>query len=129
MITPYSGKNLCEEKKIYNYRLSRARRVSENAFGILTQRWRIFNGPIYMSPDNIEMIVKASLVLHNYLQSFSSTIIENEIVESERSQSPESAQHLENNGFSVRDKFKDYFCTSGAVDWQRDFAMRGLELV
>lgn len=38
LLRPYPGKNLdCNEKRIYNYRICRARIVVENAFGILSQ--------------------------------------------------------------------------------------------
>ena len=54
-------------ERIFNYRLSRARHISENAFGILVQRWRLFNRRIALLPENVDLIVMACVVLHNFL--------------------------------------------------------------
>ena len=64
---PYPGKTLDEKKMIFNYRLSRARRIIENAFGILVSRWRIFNTRIPTSVETAESIIQAAVCLHNYL--------------------------------------------------------------
>lgn len=42
ILKPFSKRNLSTSERIFNYRLCRARRVSENAFGILVQRFRVF---------------------------------------------------------------------------------------
>lgn len=56
---------------IHNYRTLRARRIVENAFGILGARFRICRTQINMSPKNIESVVRATCVLHNYLMTTS----------------------------------------------------------
>jgi len=60
-----------ESKQIYtrNYRLKRARRVVENAFGVLAQKFRLFYGRIQLSPENADKVVLAVCVLHSYLRN------------------------------------------------------------
>lgn len=66
LLKPYSRSGtLTFEQKIFNYRLSRARRISENAFGILVAKFRIFEKPIPLSPEKIVKIVLACCALHN----------------------------------------------------------------
>jgi hypothetical protein len=50
LMKPLSHRTLKKEEAIYNYRLSRARRIVENAFGILSCRFRILLREINVSP-------------------------------------------------------------------------------
>ncbi len=63
-----------EDRAIFNYRLSRARRIIENAFGILASRWRIFRRPLIAEPGRAIIYTKAAIALHNYLRTTESSI-------------------------------------------------------
>jgi len=69
LLRPYPGRGgLTPEQDIYNYRLSRARRIIENIFGIIASQWRIYRKPIIASPENAKLMVQATVCLHNWLR-------------------------------------------------------------
>lgn len=72
MTKPYAQNGLTVEKRVYNYRHSRARRTSENLFGIIANRWRVFRTVLQLAPSFIESLVITALVLHNFLRKSSS---------------------------------------------------------
>ena len=57
LMRPFPGQGLDLEKKIYNYRLSCARRIVENAFGILSAKWRVLRSPIALAPSRADQLV------------------------------------------------------------------------
>ncbi len=66
---PYSRRNLEVDARIFNYRLSRARRVVENAFGILSNRWRCLLNTLQVRPQTAQHIVHACVCLHNLMRA------------------------------------------------------------
>ena len=67
LLRPYPGQGIPEEQRIFNYRLSRARRVIENVFCIFTVHWRVFMQPIQSTVEKTDRIVKVTICLHNFL--------------------------------------------------------------
>lgn len=64
--TAIKGKHLPVWKSMFNYRLSRARRSVENAFGILQSRFIILQGPIHGNRELVKSIILACIALHNF---------------------------------------------------------------
>jgi hypothetical protein len=133
IMRPYGGRELTEAKRIFNYRLSRARRVSENAFGILSNRWRIFHRKIMGEPCNVECYVKACCILHNYLAILNPINTSDEYMEaSPEVQSmfnltPTTARNFADSAQSIRDNFCNYFVSNiGELPWQYSIVRRGL---
>ncbi len=66
LMKPYSDNGrLSKEKLHFNYRLSRARMVIENAFGRLKGRWRCLLKQNEASLDQMNAIISTCCVLHN----------------------------------------------------------------
>ena len=68
----YARQGIPEDEAIFNYRMSRTRRVIENAFGTLAARWRILMQPIQAKVKKTELIVKSTICLHNFLRQTNS---------------------------------------------------------
>jgi hypothetical protein len=69
IMKPYPFKDQPAPNRIFNYRLSRARRIVENVFGIIANRFRVLRKPMIQNPTNTENIVLAVCVLHNFLMT------------------------------------------------------------
>nr|CAI5860796.1 unnamed protein product [Callosobruchus analis] len=100
------------EDRIFNYRLSRGRRIIENVFGIMAHRFRILLTIINLAPEKVQDITLACCALHNYLTT----------------EDPSSIQEYTDNNYvfnnrsrqsclDVREKFKEYFNNEGAETW------------
>jgi hypothetical protein len=64
---PYRNKYLNDNRRIFNYRLSCARRVVENAFGILVTKFGVLQKAINLESGKVKKIVLACCYLHNYV--------------------------------------------------------------
>ena len=72
LMKPFPQAGLDDEKRVYNYRHSRARRIPENLFGIIANRWRVFSSIILLPPETIEKLTMATLAIHNFLRQSTS---------------------------------------------------------
>lgn len=74
LMKPYPHRNAVGNEKVYNHRHSRARRIIENAFGILCARFRILMRPLELDVANAMEVVRACIALHNFLISSNNKI-------------------------------------------------------
>lgn len=127
---PYPGRNgLSIDQRIFNYRLSRARRMIESTFGILVSQWRIFRKPIIANVENVHKIIEACVCLHNFIRNMD---VDDENLDFECNDNYDTMNssggmrnigRLGSNTHSreavrVRDEFMMYFKEDGAVNWQ-----------
>eukprot|EP00794_Sanderia_malayensis_P001940 gene1940-2206_t len=136
IMKPFPFRQLVHEQQIFNYRLSRARRVVENAFGIMANRFRVLLTKIALEPKKAEKVVLAICCLHNMLieeQSSYGNALDTEIENHEVNKGSwhfdvplTELQKTKNRNFSLgakgqRKLLKQYFCSkSGLLPWQDD---------
>lgn len=136
-LKPYSQRDLTITRRIYNYRLSRARRLVENVFGILANRFRIFHTAINLKITNIDIVVLACCCLHNFLRRTCGVTYTNvEDLDMEDIEQGILLEGLRSNASNLLDlqigqnrniseeaklirlNFEEYFNQEGKVNWQ-----------
>lgn len=119
MLRPYAGRHLSLDKKIFNYRLSRARRCIECSFGILSNKWRILHRPLNTSVKFSEDIVKACCILHNFVRKRDGYNFQHTLnVVGFENEEHTGIQTL--RPCTTRDILKDYFMNEGSISWQEN---------
>ena len=92
----------------------------ECALGILSNKWRIFQRPLNVSPDFAVIIVKACVVLHNFVLERGGYKFEDALTGTGIEDVPDGQSvrgGLTAN--SVRNRVADCFLTdAGAASWQ-----------
>lgn len=131
------------KRRIFNCRLTRAQRVAQNVFGIMSSVFRVFRRPILLDTEKVTNITMACALLHNFLrksktssskycpQGTFDTEKEGEIIpglwrqdhNNEASFLPiRKVPHRSgSNAKEVRELFTEYFITNGAVPWQNNY--------
>ncbi|KAF0764503.1 protein ANTAGONIST OF LIKE HETEROCHROMATIN PROTEIN 1-like [Aphis craccivora] len=128
IMKPYTRKSAKDDasKAVFNYRLSRARRVTENAFGLLSQVFRVFYQTININPETCDSMILVACCLHNmlregYLEKNGKVFYNYDSEESRTINNMISIVReggFNADGFHVRDAFKQFFMNEGAVSFQ-----------
>jgi hypothetical protein len=119
LMKPFARKDLSCEERVFNYRLSRARRCVECAFGILTAKWRLLNKAIETNVNKAIKIVRCICLLLNIVIDLEGTTHDPSVLQetSQINGSHQAATNISGISFSrsskgaidVRNAFKAYF--------------------
>ena len=129
MAKTYSRRQLTKEKRIGNDKISRGRRVVENAFGFLVSWFRVLLGTMEQRPRVVRDIVVMCMVLHNMLRAHQgkvdrAPIPANDVEALQNEQAVyvpnENDRNSSREAKHQQDLLKDYFNHVGALPGQED---------
>ena len=137
----YECEITCLQLNAYVFVNFSARIVSENAFGILTQRWRILRKTMEFNPETVKTITLACIALHNWIRktapncqytpmNYTDRVLADGSVQQGLWRSENSAgsslipvrqaqNRASKNAYETRAKYLQYFLNEGSVKWQK----------
>lgn len=130
IMRPYNVRSLNNNRRIFNYRLSRGRKIIECAFGMLVSKFRVFETPISCSVEKAVKIVKATCVLHNFIKQNDKIILNPDHGNIPSPTANTNNIHNINHGRPNNDatEFREYLCNYftkpyGSVPWQNNYTV------
>jgi len=125
IMRPYPKRILDMKKRIFNFRLSRARKSVECAFGMLVSKFRLFEGPICCKEETINSVIRSACVLHNFIRVHQGIYSRPQMFLNESSANNRELQvqpqqtRATSQAQQLREKLCDYFMTpAGAISYQ-----------
>ena len=135
MMKPFSRRTMSHRERVFNYRTSRARRVVENAFGILAHRWRCLLTTLQICPVKATTVVQGCFTLHNYLRKRRPGVQAPDLDQEDdmgnvvpgawrqgvqmADPNPVVGQRVTREGKRLRNYLADYYCSDiGRLPWQ-----------
>ncbi|XP_045775421.1 uncharacterized protein LOC123874228 [Maniola jurtina] len=102
-------------ERVFNYRLSRGRMVVEDAFGILSNKFRILHSRIGLQNEKAKIVVMACVHLHNFMKRNERTT--DGVLNEMQQNIPQIALNVEPS--VIRNELKCYFLSEqGQLPWQ-----------
>lgn len=94
----------------------------ECAFGIFVEiKWSIFNTSIQLKPEAVDDVIKACVVLHNFVLSKEPQLLDEHEVPATLLNITMNTARSTLAVIQMRDHFSEYFLSRlGWVDWQDD---------
>nr|CAI5869541.1 unnamed protein product [Callosobruchus analis] len=118
----YPQRVLDNEKRIFNYRLSRGRKSAECSFGMLVKKFAIFQGPILCQEQTAIPVIKAACVLHNFIKISEGKFSTPQVTKQNQYDmiSVQSKSQCSNrSAYELRDYLKTYFIRpENSLPWQ-----------
>jgi hypothetical protein len=135
IMKPYPRRKLSNDQRIFNYRLSRARRVVENAFGIMSSKFRVYRSPIALKTSSVRLVVMATVCLHNFIRQYNMKDHSEDLSETGNEETMAGDEddnddirglrafrskrgRNEASALQLRKQLTQHFTSTGAVPWQ-----------
>lgn len=118
LLRPYPQRGLNDKRRVFNYRLFRARRTVECAFGVLANKWRVLHTTILVNPEFVDDIVKTCCVSHDFGRKKDGYNYEDMESECDLDDIEVRGTGSRSNGIEIRETYAEYFVHEGSVPFQ-----------